>query len=214
MKVVEIFKSIEGEGRRAGLPAVFIRLYGCNLNCTYCDTRYGCEGGDYELLTIPEILDCVEDLNCKNVTITGGEPLLQGDLKGLISELLKRNYRINIETNGSLEINDLPCNAGCFLTMDYKCPSSGMESSMNINNFLFLDSEDVLKFVVGTQEDLDRAYDIIKIFNPKAQIYFSPVFGKMNPEKIVDFIISKGLNNCKVQLQLHKIIWDPNKRGV
>jgi 7-carboxy-7-deazaguanine synthase len=214
MKVVEIFKSIEGEGRRAGLPAVFIRLYGCNLNCTYCDTRYGCEGGDYELLTIPEILDRVEDLNCKNVTITGGEPLLQGDLKGLISELLKRNYWINIETNGSLEINDLPCNAECFLTMDYKCPSSGMESSMNINNFLFLDSADVLKFVVGTQEDLDRAYDIIKKFNPEAQIYFSPVFGKMNPEKIVDFIISKGLNNCKVQLQLHKIIWDPNKRGV
>ena len=91
MKVVEIFKSIEGEGRRAGLPAVFIRLYGCNLNCTYCDTRYGCEGGDYELLTIPEILDRVEDLNCKNVTITGGEPLLQGDLKGLISELVMRN---------------------------------------------------------------------------------------------------------------------------
>ena len=85
---------------------------------------------------------------------------------------------------------------------------------MNINNFLFLDSADVLKFVVGTQEDLDRAYDIIKKFNPEAQIYFSPVFGKMNPEKIVDFIISKGLNNCKVQLQLHKIIWDPNKRGV
>lgn len=214
MRVVEIFKSIEGEGKRAGLPATFIRLYGCNLNCSYCDTRYGCEGGDYEVLTIPEILDRVKDLNCKNVTITGGEPLLHGDINELISVLLKRNYWINIETNGSLEINHLSCDSRCFVTMDYKCPSSGMESSMWLNNIDLLDFEDVLKFVVGTQEDLDSAYDIIKKFNPEAQIYFSPVFGKMNPEKIVDFIISKGLNNCKVQLQLHKIIWDPNKRGV
>lgn len=214
MRVVEIFKSIEGEGQRAGLPATFIRLYGCNLNCSYCDTRYGCEGGDYEVLTIPEILDRVEDLDCKNVTITGGEPLLHGDLKELIYELLKRNYWINIETNGSLKINRIPCKSRCFVTMDYKCPSSGMESSMKLNNINLLDHMDVLKFVVGTQEDLDNAYDIIKKFNPRAQIYFSPVFGKMNPEKIVDFIISKGLNNCKVQLQLHKIIWDPNKRGV
>ena len=214
MRVVEIFKSIDGEGKRAGLPATFIRLYGCNLNCSYCDTRYGCDGGAYEILTISEILDRVEGLNCKNVTITGGEPLLHGDIKELISALLKRDFWINIETNGSLEIGHLSCDPNCFVTMDYKCPSSGVESSMSLENIDLLDSRDVLKFVVGTQEDLDSAYEIIKKFNPEAQIYFSPVFGKMNPEKIVDFVISKGLNNCKVQLQLHKIIWDPNKRGV
>lgn len=214
MKVVEIFKSIEGEGKRAGLPATFIRLYGCNLNCSYCDTRYGCEGNTYTSLTLSEILYKVEELDCKNVTITGGEPLIHEGVYGLISALLENNYNINIETNGSKKITEIPRTPKVFITMDYKCPSSGMEYTMEEQNLFYLRSCDVLKFVVGTDEDLEQARKIINIYEPACEIYFSPVFGEIEPEKIVNFVISNKLNNCKVQLQLHKIIWDPDKRGV
>lgn len=214
MKVVEIFKSIEGEGKRAGLPATFIRLYGCNLNCSYCDTRYGCEGNTYTSLTLSEILYKVEELDCKNVTITGGEPLIHEGVYDLISALLENNYNINIETNGSKKITEIPRTPKVFITMDYKCPSSGMEYTMEEQNLFYLRSCDVLKFVVGTDEDLEQARKIINIYEPACEIYFSPVFGEIEPEKIVNFVISNKLNNCKVQLQLHKIIWDPDKRGV
>ena len=214
MKVVEIFKSIEGEGKRAGLPATFIRLYGCNLNCSYCDTRYGCEGNTYTSLTLSEILYKVEELDCKNVTITGGEPLIHEGVYDLISALLENNYNINIETNGSKKITEIPRTPKVIITMDYKCPSSGMEYTMEEQNLFYLRSCDVLKFVVGTDEDLEQARKIINIYEPACEIYFSPVFGEIEPEKIVNFVISNKLNNCKVQLQLHKIIWDPDKRGV
>lgn len=214
MKVVEIFKSIDGEGKRAGLPTVFIRLFGCNLKCSYCDTQYGCEGTDYKIRSIPDILDTLDRYRTKSVTITGGEPLIHPGIKQLVELLLRRGYWVNIETNGSQYIGNLPANPNVFVTMDYKCPSSGMENNMCLENLHTLSSTDVLKFVVGSHEDLITALSILEEYDPKAQIYFSPVFGKIEPAAIVDFILDHGLDSCKIQLQMHKIIWDPNKRGV
>lgn len=128
MRVVEIFKSIDGEGKRAGLPTTFIRLYGCNLNCSYCDTRYGCEDSNYTTMSLDEIIDKVEDLGVSCVTLTGGEPLLQTDVKVLIELLNRMNYDVNIETNGSIDFQPFVKGLNhVFVTMDYKCPISGME---------------------------------------------------------------------------------------
>lgn len=215
MRVVEIFKSIDGEGKRAGLPTTFIRLYGCNLKCSYCDTRYGCEDSNYTMMSLDEIIDKVEDLGVSRITLTGGEPLLKPDVKVLIELLNRMNYDVNIETNGSIDFQPFVKGlAHVFVTMDYKCPISGMEKKMYLPNLRALRQKDVLKFVVGSPEDLERAKYVIELVQPKAQIYFSPVFGKIEPADIVDFILQNNLENCRVQLQMHKIIWDPNKRGV
>lgn len=214
MKVVEIFKSIDGEGKRAGLPTTFIRLYGCNLRCSYCDTRYGCENNNYKELSIKEIIDIVTKLEVKNITLTGGEPLMSSDSPQLINELCDRGYIVNIETNGSMDISDI--NKKAFITIDYKCPSSNMESYMNMNNFTLLRSEDVCKFVVGSIEDLNKAKEIIKDYDleNKCQVYLSPVFNRIEAKDIVKYMLDNNMNNCKVQLQLHKYIWDPNMKGV
>lgn len=217
MKVVEIFNSIDGEGKRAGLPTTFIRLYGCNLNCSYCDTRYGCEGNNYTDMTIYQIINLVNEIGCKSVTITGGEPLIHVGIKDLIGELLKLGFWVNIETNGSMPLlyfGYKHINGKIFYTVDYKCPSSGMESKM-MCDFEHLTEDDVLKFVVGSEEDLLAAKNfLLNVYHGDPQVYFSPVFGKITPEEIVDFILKNMMWDVKVQVQLHKIIWDPNKRGV
>lgn len=214
MKVVEIFKSIDGEGKRAGLPTTFIRLYGCNLHCSYCDTRYGCENNNYTELSITDIVNTVKKLGLKSITLTGGEPLIHEDVNCLVQTLLKNGCQVNIETNGSVNIEKYCGVSGLFLTMDYKCFTSGMQNMMNLNNLKLLNKKDVLKFVVGSDIDLYEAMDILHEYNPCCQVYFSPVFGKIEPSHIVDFILKNELNDCKVQLQMHKIIWDPDKRGV
>mgnify|MGYP003287577101 FL=1 len=214
MKVVEIFKSIDGEGKRAGLPTTFIRLFGCNLNCSYCDTRYGCEGEGYSIMSILQIVSAVERCGIHSVTITGGEPLVHPGINKLVHILLEKGYWVNIETNGSQYIGKFPSSPLLFFTMDYKCPSSGMENHMDCRNFELLFKNDVLKFVVGSQEDLNKSLQVIEKYDPQAQIYFSPVFGEIEPSEIVDFILDHGLNDCKVQLQMHKYIWDPEERGV
>lgn len=214
MKVVEIFKSIDGEGKRAGLPTTFIRLFGCNLNCSYCDTRYGCEGEGYSIMSIPQIVSAVERGGIHSVTITGGEPLVHPGINKLVDILLEKGYWVNIETNGSQYIGKFPASSLLFFTMDYKCPSSGMENHMDCHNFRLLFKNDVLKFVVGSQEDLNKALQVIEKYNPQAQIYFSPVFGEIEPKEIVDYLLKHKMYDCKVQIQLHKIIWNPNERGV
>lgn len=214
MKVVEIFKSIDGEGKRAGLPTTFIRLFGCNLNCSYCDTRYGCEGEGYSILSIGEVIGIVERMGIESVTITGGEPLIHPGINNLIEILLNKGYWVNIETNGSQYIEKFPSNTRLFFTMDYKCPSSGMENNMELRNMELLSTNDVLKFVVGNEQDLDKALQVIEQYNPKAQIYFSPVFGEIEPKEIVKYLLNHKMYDCKVQVQLHKIIWEPNQKGV
>lgn len=215
MKVVEIFKSIDGEGIRAGFPVTFIRLAGCNLRCEYCDTTYSYDVSKAKEMTISEILASVSSLNCKRITLTGGEPLIHDSVEGLIRLLVRRGYEVNIETNGSVDITPyVNVSGNPIITMDYKCPCSGMEDKMLKSNLLRLRKTDVLKFVVGSVKDLLRCHEIIRCNDIKAQIFISPVFGKIEPKEIVDYVIGHNMNDCRVQLQLHKIIWDPELRGV
>lgn len=222
LKVVEIFSSIEGEGIRTGLPCVFIRLHGCNLNCSYCDSRYACEGNEYIEMNIPEILDEVEHFNIPYVTVTGGEPLIHPHVYDLIDDLIKHDFEVNIETNGSVYLERIAearkdnwyYNDNTIITMDYKCISSNMSEKMIPGNLNLLKDSDVVKFVVGSRDDLDQMRLAIKYLKCKAHIFVSPVFGKIEPEEIVNYILEYGLINVRVQVQLHKIIWDPSMRGV
>ena len=216
MKVVEIFESIDGEGIRAGLPVTFIRLYGCNLNCSYCDSQYACSGSEYKDMAIDEVLLAVGKFNHQLVTLTGGEPLIHPDVAYLIQALSLQNYKVNIETNGSVDISPYCKKRSILITMDYKCPSSKMEGKMLCSNFKLLRTKDVLKFVVGSYEDLQKAKEVIDDFRlmHSCNIYFSPVFGKISAKEILDFILDEHLEGVRVQLQLHKYIWDPNMRGV
>lgn len=219
MKVNEIFYSIEGEGIRAGYPCVFIRLQGCNLNCSYCDTRYSCEDQECDDLQIREILANVREYGCKRVTITGGEPTIQTDFYELVNELQGRGYLINIETNGTKSASEIRDEVpyGVTITMDHKCPSSGMNFKMRVDNYEGLTSKDVLKFVVGSYEDLvdaDRVINALRIMDCHPYIYLSPVFGKIEPKDIVEFMKEHHYNDVRIQLQMHKFIWPPEMRGV
>lgn len=210
MLVNEIFYSIEGEGIRAGMPCVFIRLFGCNLNCSYCDTRYSCEGDEYQVMSIQEILDRVEFFACPNVTVTGGEPLIHNGINTLLSVLVDRGYKVNVETNGSIE----PVVSGPIYTVDFKTKCSNMSDKMNVRAFTALDKTDVVKFVVASVDDLEQALSFVEGNNIVANIFVSPVFGKIELSEIADFLKEHKLYNWRMQLQLHKYIWEPTMRGV
>ena len=218
MKVVEKFTSINGEGTRAGELAVFIRFKGCNLRCSYCDTMWANEPEcPYKEETPEEILNYVLGTGIHNVTLTGGEPLLQKDIRDLIHLLLKAGLQVEIETNGSVDIAEFKALGGnVSYTLDYKCPSSGMESDMCLANYNYIDKNDSVKFVVGSQEDLEKCLEIIREYalDERTRVFISPVYGSIDPADIVDFMIENGMNDVKLQLQLHKFIWDPEERGV
>ena len=216
MLVNEIFASIEGEGLWAGVPTTFIRLYGCNLHCSYCDTRYACDGGksEFKHLSIDDILQVVEVFGNKHITLTGGEPLLQKDVYSLVKELIHHGYHVNIETNGSQAVvlythyNDIT------VTMDYKSISSGENEKMLLSNHYALRSQDVLKFVVGNPEDLEDMRKVIEKYPLQCHIFISPIFGQIDPKDIVDYMLQHNLQNCRLQLQMHKFIWPVDQRGV
>ena len=211
IKVNEIFYSIQGEGTSAGLPCIFVRLTGCNLRCTYCDTEYAFyEGTDK---SIEQIIEQVRTYNCNLVEITGGEPLQQIKSFDLMKELCENNFEVLLETGGSLSIKEVDKRVK--IIMDLKCPSSGMKKKNLYSNIDFIKPTDEVKFVIETREDYDWAKNIIKNYklDDKTQILFSPVFGKVNYELIVKWILEDKLN-VRFQLQMHKFIWDPEKRGV
>ncbi len=218
MKVVEIFDSIDGEGIRTGRAVTFVRLAGCNLRCSYCDTAYALSGGDpeYEELTVPGILDRV---HFKYVTLTGGEPLIHKGVRDLIASLTKRGIEVNIETNGAVDILPFRCD-NMFFTVDYKLPSSGEEAMMLWDNFEHLTKNDVVKFVVGSDEDVIKMREVVKKLNAfygagLPHIFAGAVFSEYPPEKLVEDILgNEELHNVRMQLQIHKYIWDPGKRGV
>ena len=217
-KVAEKFVSINGEGPRAGEIAVFLRFCGCNLNCSYCDTRWANTSDvKYEIASAEEIVEYVKSTGVKNVTLTGGEPLLQADIARLIVLLGASGAEVEIETNGSVPLKDfVSLTPRPAITADYKLPSSGMEKYMLTENFSYLTLRDAVKFVVGDKCDLARAEEIIKGYGliDRCRIYFSPVFGKIKPEEIAEFMKERKLNGVRLQLQLHKIIWEPDMRGV
>ena len=217
-KVAEKFVSINGEGPRAGELAVFLRFCGCNLNCSYCDTRWANTADvKYELVSAEELVAYVKSTGVKNVTLTGGEPLLQADIAHLIKLPGEAGAEVEIETNGSVPLKNIVSLAPRpAVTADYKLPSSGMEKYMLTENFSYLTLQDAVKFVVGDMCDLARAEEIINGYGlkEKCRIYFSPVFGKIKPVEITEFMKERKLNGVRLQLQLHKIIWEPDMRGV
>lgn len=219
MKVNEIFQSIDGEGLRTGALTTFIRLCGCNLRCSYCDTLYAMsttvDNINCHELTVDEIVQRVDSISIsKYVTVTGGEPLIHRDVYKLFRALIKRGYEVNVETNGSICPQAVSVPGELFYTMDFKCPSSGVMSQMNDDALESLSLCDALKFVVGSLEDLETARSVIHHFNPQCAIFLSPVFGKITPVQIVEYMQAHKMSECRIQLQLHKLIWDPNKRGV
>lgn len=209
-------EALIGEGIRTGELTCFIRLSGCNLRCSYCDTKYALENNLGEELSIERIIEEVDKIGFKNITITGGEPLIHKDIEKLISKLLNKGYNINIETNGSIDIKNYL--GKCLITMDYKCPSSLMEKSMNLSNLEKWTKNDVLKFVIN-EKDFNTVKKILKKYDLKCYVYLSPIFGDIDLKKIVEFMKecnSQGINMQKVrmQVQLHKIVWKPDERGV
>ena len=214
--VVEIFDSIDGEGKRTGELATFIRLAGCNLRCSYCDTKYALEFDTGTKMVLSDIIKKCKEYANKNVTLTGGEPLCGIWVRDLINELALEGFEVNIETNGSIPLYNTPRLRNVFYTMDYKCSSSGVEDKMDLKNLEVLTEEDVLKFVVGSELDLSNCKYILSNYNIKAQVYISPVFGEIEPSEIVNYIKSHKtlFKNARVQVQLHKIIWNPEERGV
>ena len=202
LEVVEKFVSINGEGTKAGQLAVFIRFKGCNLNCKYCDTKWANEAdATAQQMTKEDILEYVLSTGVKNVTLTGGEPLLRDGIEDVIECLADNNllHKDNVT-----------------FTMDYKLSCSGMEQAMRLENFSVLNKNDTVKFVAGCHEDLVRTKQIIEKYNlyGKCNLYISPVFGMIEPEEIVDFMKDNTMNDVNMQIQLHKIIWAPDKRGV
>lgn len=216
MKVIEIFKSINGEGLKQGELALFIRLALCNLRCSYCDTTYSFNNPSFKNMSIDEIVAIAKDSNIKNITLTGGEPLLSNEVRDLTTSLSNEGFNIEIETNGSIDILPFKDINNVSFTLDYKCPSSNEEDKMNLKNYNYITKKDSVKFVVGNKIDLEKAYRIIKTYDliNKTNCMFSPVFGKIDTSDIVDFMINNNINGAKLSLQIHKFIWDPNKRGV
>lgn len=222
MKIVEIFSSIDGEGIRTGQLVTFIRTFGCNCRCVYCDSAYTLTGDMFTEMSIPEILDKCKQLKNKCITLTGGEPLIHQDVKELISALLKAGYDVNIETNGTVDISEFFCDTKSgtlFFTVDYKTPYSGEENKMFMNNFYkHVGGNDVVKFVCATTQDLEKMREIVEnmrnMLFVMPHIYVSPVFGKIEPVELVDFLKKYNMQDVRVQIQLHKIIWDPNTIGV
>jgi 7-carboxy-7-deazaguanine synthase len=219
-KVVEKFTSINGEGLRAGEPAVFIRFAGCNLNCNYCDTSWANQPEVvFEPMTAEGIYNYIINTGLKNVTLTGGEPLLQENITDLLLLLGRNpNLRIEIETNGSIDLAPYyRLNIkNLVFTMDYKLPLSRMEQQMLISNLDYLSELDVLKFVVQNVTELKHIDEFITKYDliEKTNLLISPVYGAINPDTIVQYMLEHGQNDLRIQLQLHKIIWGQESRGV
>ena len=211
LHVNEIFKSIQGESTYAGIPCVFVRLTGCNLRCSYCDTTYAYEEGSVMLLS--EVMSTINRCGCRNVCITGGEPLLQKNIIKLINLLKKNLFNVYIESNGSLNIDILP--KGIVRIVDIKCPTSGMEQKMDWKNIRRLKRKDEVKFIISSKRDYEWAAGITKKYKimDRATVLFGLVHGKLKPKTIAGWILKDGLD-VRLQLQLHKIIWPGKVKGV
>ena len=213
LRVTEIYFSIQGEGRHAGIPCVFVRLTGCNLRCNWCDTEYGYNGG--EEFELEEIQQKVRDVapHCKLLEITGGEPLLQPDTPKLVDLFLADDYEVLIETAGSIDIS--PVSEKAVRIVDMKCPGSGMVERNDYQNLQRLTANDEVKFVIADENDFNWAYKIIKQYNLEeiTQVLISPVFKVMSEKKLTELMLNSKIN-ARLQLQLHKYIWDPETTGV
>ena len=216
LNTVEEFCSIQGESSYSGRLCYFIRLAKCNLRCKYCDTLYAQKSSDGKNRSLQAIINDIKKSQFELIEITGGEPLLQQKAVNLLcKELLKNNISVMIETNGSQLINSIPDEV--IKIIDIKTPSSGEDGSFNIENVKFLQPHDQIKFVIGNREDYDFALKHIKNFaleNKVKEILFSPIWDKIEHKKLVKWLVEDNIKNVRFQLQIHKIIWHPDEKGV
>lgn len=205
--VSEIASSIQGEGQYTGFPTTFVRLHGCNLKCGYCDTRYACAGRK-KRMSVTSVLSYIHKMGNQHVCITGGEPLLQNSVFCLIYDLVDRNYKVTIETNGAVEIEPSTYLRSYSYCMDIKCPSSNMTSKNIYSNLENLLAKDEVKFVISDRADYEFAKEVLKEHHTIAQIIFSPCFvdGKSNAKEISEWILEDKLINARLGVQVHKLI--------
>ena len=211
IKINEIYLSVQGESTHTGLPCIFIRLTGCNLRCSWCDTAYAFHEG--KNMSIDEILQKVANFEIHLVEITGGEPLMQDNVYILMRRLIEKGYKVMLETGGSISLERVPKDV--IKIMDLKCPGSGEQEKNNLDNLKLLAPHDEVKFVILDKKDYEWSRDIIKKYkiNETAQILLSPVFDKLELKEMVKWILEDQLP-VRLQTQLHKIIWDKNTIGV
>ncbi|NQY27445.1 MAG: 7-carboxy-7-deazaguanine synthase QueE [Piscirickettsiaceae bacterium] len=204
-RITEIFYSLQGETRTVGLPTVFVRLTGCPLRCSYCDTAYAFHGGDK--MDISEIVQQVQSYNPRYVTVTGGEPLAQKSCYELLTALCDLNVEVSLETSGAMDISNIDPRVVC--VMDLKTPASGEEAKNKYENIAKLSSQDQIKFVICDRKDYDWSvkklaeYDLAN----KCDVLFSPIHGELKPSDLADWIIQDNLP-VRMQIQMHKYLWN------
>ncbi len=211
LQVTEIFHSIQGESTHAGEPCVFVRLTGCPLRCTWCDTAYAFHGGDE--MSLDAVLDRVKRYGCSLVEVTGGEPLAQSAAPALITRLCEEGFEVLLETSGAIDI--APVDARAAVILDVKCPGSDMQDRMCWDNLRHIRPKDQVKFVIGDRGDYDWAVDVVKRYQlaERCPVLFSPVFGGQALRPLAEWILQDRLP-VRFQMQLHKFIWGPNARSV
>lgn len=211
LQVNEIFYSIQGESTYAGRPCVFVRLTGCHLRCRWCDTTYAFYEGAQR--SVEQVLEQVRAYKCPLVEITGGEPLLQEEVYPLVDRLLIEGYEVLIETGGSLSIHRL--DSRVVKILDFKAPGSGMDPHNNFENLQYLNRKDQIKFVVADRRDYEWARGVMAehTLTEKAQVLFSTVLDELHPGELAEWLLADRLD-ARLQIQLHKYLWDPKRRGV
>ncbi len=211
MRVTEIFHSIQGESTFAGRPCVFVRLTGCPLRCTWCDTEYAFFGGTEQ--SVDDILDTVRSYGCPLVEVTGGEPLAQSETPTLLRRLCEAGFTVLLETSGAVDTSLVA--PAVHIILDVKCPGSGMTDRMHWPNLERLRPHDEAKFVLQDRRDYDWAKGILQQFHlaTRCPVHFSPVFGTLDPRQLAEWLLEDRLP-IRLQLQLHKHIWAPDMRGV
>ncbi|TAJ23126.1 MAG: 7-carboxy-7-deazaguanine synthase QueE [Nitrospirae bacterium] len=211
MRITEIFHSIQGESSYAGQPCVFVRLTGCPLRCTWCDSAYTFSGGTE--MSLEEVLAKVKTYGCRLVEVTGGEPLHQPEAFPLITALCKEGYEVLVETSGAIDI--APVDKRAHVILDVKCPGSGMLDRMHWANLALLTEKDEAKFVIQDRADYDWATDILEQYGlaRRCTVLFGPAFGVLEPRLLAEWILADRLP-VRFQLQLHKYVWAPDMRGV
>ena len=211
LRVTEIFHSIQGESSYAGQPCVFVRLTGCPLRCTWCDTDYAFYGGTE--CSIDEVLAKVHTYGCRLVEVTGGEPLVQPESFPLMTRLCNAGYTVLLETSGAIDI--APVDPRAHIILDVKCPGSGMTDRMHWPNLSQLATKDEAKFVLANRTDYDWARETLAEYDlaSRCTVLFSPVFGSLDVRELAEWILADCLP-VRFQLQMHKYIWAPDMRGV
>lgn len=217
MRINEIFLSIQGESSSVGLPTIFVRTGGCNLRCSYCDTPYALTTEGSEKLSVDEVMARVREKRVKRVCLTGGEPLLQpkDELQTFFDTLAAKGYELSIETSGSIAIAPFHLHDRQRWILDMKVPSSGQSAAMRLESLALLRPQDEVKFVIGTADDFAWTLDLIRRHELEGRVGLiaSPVWGAVTPLELTEWVLASGVD-IRVQIQLHKIIWDPMARGV